>query len=74
MTKNEAIKKVMNFRDGMKVISVIEQEAFFIVNTVPIDYDENIHGMFIGGGILVDKNTGECRLYNPMRDGFIKTE
>ena len=65
MNREEAIKKALSARPKMKVESVKEMEKCYVINMVPESYKKD-SGIYIGGGIRVDKKTGETRLYNPM--------
>ena len=70
MTVEEAEKKVLDARPGFKVVKTIELEKCFVVSVVPEKYNEKDDGLYIGGGMRVDKKTGEINLYNPMLEGM----
>lgn len=74
MTKNEAILKALEIKPGNEVVEVHELERCFLVCTLPKNYDEEENGLYVGGGVSVDKETGRCELYNPLRDGFVKKD
>lgn len=72
MTKDEAIKKALESRPNNEVVEVHELEKCFLVCTLPKNYDEEENGLYVGGGVSVDKETGRCTIYNPFRDGFVR--
>lgn len=70
MTKQEAERKALESKPNHRVIGVKELEKCFVVNVVPNNYDAEEDGVYIGGGIRVDKKTGVCKLFNPMLEGM----
>lgn len=69
MRREEAEKKALEVKPNHKVFKTVELEKCFVVSLVPNEHDTK-NGLYIGGGIRVDKKTGECRLYNPMLEGI----
>ena len=69
MTKNEAIKKVLEKRPNHKLISVDELDKCFVVSTIPKDFDETADDLYIGGALRVDKKTGIMSPFNPILEG-----
>ena len=67
MTKEEAGKKALEARPGMKIERITEHEKCFVVSLVPKNFKG---GNYISGATRVDKKTGEVRLYNPMIEGI----
>ena len=69
MEKEQAIKNALKSYpiEKMVVKSVKEMDDYFVVSLVPKDYKKE-YGIYIGGGIRVDKKTGVCRLYNPLTE------
>lgn len=68
MTVEEAKKIALEHRPEHYVESVTELEKCFVVSLLPDNYSEE-DGLYIGGGIRVDKKTGKCKLFNPMLEG-----
>ena len=64
MTREEAGKKALEARPGMKIDRITEHEKCFVVSLIPKEFDNNRN--YISGATRVDKKTGEVRLYNPM--------
>ena len=65
MTLEEAKKIVLEKRPGSKIIKTKELDKCFVISVVPNNYNEN-DGLYIGGGVRVDKKTGKTSLFNPM--------
>ena len=66
MNKQEAERKALEVRPDHIIVETIEKEKYFIVSTVPKNYTYEESGLYIGGGIRVDKETGRIGLYNPL--------
>lgn len=69
MTKIEAENKAIESRPNFEIIETIELEKCFVVSTQPKGYNVEEDGMFVGGAVRVDKNTGKCSLFNPVEEG-----
>lgn len=72
MTKEEAEKKALEARPNNEIVETFELKDCFVVNTLPKNYSFEENGLYVGGGIRVDKKTGKIGLYNPIRDGMIE--
>lgn len=66
MTKDEAIKKVLDDKPLYKVESVEELEKCYVVCIIPKNFDNDSDDLYIGGATRVDKNTGELSQFNPI--------
>lgn len=70
-TLEEARKTVLKKIPGARIESEHEMNDCFVINLVPIRYRKS-DGIFCGGSIRVDKNTGAIRGYNPTIERFGK--
>lgn len=66
MTKDEAVKKVLEGKPLYKAVSVDELEKCFVVCIMPKDFDENSDDLYVGGATRVDKKTGNLSQFNPL--------
>jgi len=61
----EAKKTVLNTFPNMIVDNAVELDNCFVISLVPTNYSDK-NGLYVGGGVRVDKETGKLGTYNPM--------
>ena len=66
ITLQEAKKIAVQERPYLRVIDSSELQSEYLIILEPKDYDKTQNGIFIGGAVVVDKETGEISEYNPL--------
>lgn len=55
----KAARKAKILRLGLKIIAAFKYEDIYVFNMVPRNYDRKKDGLYVGGGVLIDANTGK---------------
>lgn len=65
LSKEKAASIAKSVKKGYKILKIIDRGDSYIIDMVPVGYNESM-GMFCDGAVIVDKKTRKVSTYNPL--------